>query len=51
MEFKELQKKVTPNLWAIWAFAGNSFMGLRVLVASMDFSSFLIFAINISFGE
>jgi hypothetical protein len=36
-----LQKKVTTSLWA-------SFMALRVPVISIDFSSFLIFAINTS---
>jgi hypothetical protein len=36
-----LRKKVKPTLWA---FAGTSFMTLRIPVVSMDFSSFLIFA-------
>jgi hypothetical protein len=42
-----LKKKLQRlGLWAYRAFAGTSFMTLRIPVVSVDFSSFLIFAIK-----
>jgi hypothetical protein len=40
------EKKVTPSMWAFRAFIGTYFMALQIPIVSMDFSSFLIFAIK-----